>query len=75
MVIRGEHRALVIAPGEQPGGERNARNDPDPGLLRRAVSTSSSGLRRKQLRMIWTVATCGRAMAAIAWAQVSTDTP
>lgn len=35
MVIGGEHRALVVAPGEQPGCERNARDDPDASLARR----------------------------------------
>jgi len=40
-----------------------------------AGSTSSSGLCRKQLRMIWIVATPGRAIAASACAHVSTDTP
>ena len=42
---------------------------------RAAGRTSSSGLRRKQLRMICTVATRGRAIAASAWSQVSTETP
>ena len=42
---------------------------------RAAGRTSSSGFCRKQLRMICTVATLGRAIAASAWAQVSTETP
>ncbi len=40
-----------------------------------AGSTRSRGLRRKALRMIWIVATCGRAIAASASSTVSTDTP
>ena len=42
---------------------------------RAAGSTCSSGLRRKQLRMICTLATRGRAIARSACAQVSTETP
>jgi hypothetical protein len=42
---------------------------------RAAGSTSSSGFSRKQLRMIWTVARFGRAIAFNAWAVVSTETP
>ena len=40
-----------------------------------AGRTCSSGLSRKQLRMIWTLATCGRPIADSACATVSTDTP
>ncbi len=40
-----------------------------------AGSTSSSGFIRKALRMIWTLARCGRAIALSACAQVSTLTP
>jgi len=40
-----------------------------------AGSTASSGLSRNAFTMIWTAATCGRAIAASAWSQVSTETP
>jgi hypothetical protein len=40
-----------------------------------AGSTRSSGLRRKTLRMICTLATFGRAMAVSASSTVSTETP
>jgi hypothetical protein len=40
-----------------------------------AGSTSSSGLSRNALRMICTLATCGRAVALRAWSTVSTLTP
>jgi hypothetical protein len=40
-----------------------------------AGSTSSSGFIRNGLRMICTLATCGRAIAVSASAQVSTLTP
>ncbi len=40
-----------------------------------AGSTCSSGLSRNALRMIWTVATPGRAMAVSASSTVSTETP
>jgi hypothetical protein len=40
-----------------------------------AGSTCSKGFCRKQFRMIWTLATPGRAIAVRASAQVSTLTP
>ena len=40
-----------------------------------AGSTSSSGFSRNGLTMICTLVTWGRAIAARAWAQVSTETP
>ena len=40
-----------------------------------AGSTSSTGFWRNALRMIWTLAVPGRAIAVSAWAHVSTLTP
>ena len=71
-LLSGKYESYL--PGSSPLASGTRAMIPTPAACA-AGSTRSSGLSRNALRMIWTVATFGRAIAVSASSHVSTETP